>query len=84
MDETLSEDNRRIIRNIVRHEVENVVRSHLVSLTDAVLAPMADMLAEILRNQKLISDGQTLVEKHLASQLPDDDEPSWDSLGEDA
>jgi hypothetical protein len=38
------------------------------------MRPFAEAVEELLKNQKLIADGQSLVEKHLAAQLGDDGE----------
>lgn len=73
----------RLIRAIVREEVQEAVSGHLAALTAGVLGPISMQLVEILASQKLVSDGQLLVERSLADRTPDDDEPWRQSLAPD-
>jgi hypothetical protein len=59
-----------------------------VALFHAATASLSDgnprqAVAQIQENQKLISDGQQLVEMSLVDRLPDDGEPWRESLGDD-
>jgi hypothetical protein len=61
-------------REQIRVIVETVVRTHLCSLTEACIVPLMAAIEQVQLNQKLIADGQLLVEKSLVARLPDDDE----------
>ena len=76
----MTNDDIETIRGLIRLEIEAVIRQHAYSFTQACVAPLMEAVGQVLENQKLIADGQQLVEKHLAGQVPDDDEPWRRSL----
>lgn len=78
----MTKDEIETIRAIVRMETNAAIKQHLYALTAGCLAPIATALEQVLQNQKLLSDGQTLVERSLIDR-PDDGEPWRESLEPD-
>ena len=63
-------------------ETQATFTQHFAVLTIGVLGPMNAALTERRQSQRLISNGQQLVEKSLMDRLPDDEEPWRESLNE--
>ena len=60
--------------------IRRAVADELLIFHKAVTMPLLENQAEIMKSLGLVVDGQTLVEKTLASLTPDDDEPWRESL----
>ena len=72
----MTKDELTAVRMVIRHEIAVALRDHLSSFAKACMGPVCEALGEVLENQKEISRGQLLVEKHLASDSLNDETDS--------
>ncbi|MAT70666.1 MAG: hypothetical protein CMJ58_14205 [Planctomycetaceae bacterium] len=78
----MTDDERNQLRCLIAQTVREELQTQLQTLCIAVLAPICNTQAEMMKSLEMLIQGQALIERHLAVafQQDDDNEPWRDSL----